>query len=168
MYSCMYRFTGSKIMLPEIWTKLLPCSCVFLFLNHDQSNVPWGLVLFCIVFVCLFVCLFFLWLCFVVGRGWGTTLLAVVSQGRTLHYESWETTASNGQLFHRACASTRGLCQNVTCFGGNIREYQKTRRQRERQKKAIGLISKTTTLHMDHAFLCISLPFFARLKCENA
>ena len=27
------------------------------------------------------------------------------------------------------------------------------------KKKTIGLISKTTTLHMDHAFLCISMPF---------
>ena len=25
-------------------------------------------------------------------------------------------------------------------------------------KKALGLISKTTTLHVDHAILCISLP----------
>ena len=40
-------------------------------------------------------------------------------------------------------------------------------RQRERQK-TIGSISKTITLYVHHAFLYISLPFFARLRRENA
>ena len=35
-------------------------------------------------------------------------------------------------------------------------------------KKTIGLIRKTTTLHVHHAFLYISLPVFARLQRENA
>ena len=35
-------------------------------------------------------------------------------------------------------------------------------------KKTIGLISKTTTLHVHHAFLYISLPVFARLRREHA
>ena len=35
-------------------------------------------------------------------------------------------------------------------------------------KKTIGLIRKTTTLHVHHAFLYISLPVFARLRRENA
>ena len=44
----------------------------------------------------------------------------------------------------------------------DIRDFkiQRLGRQQERQKKNIylGLISKTTTLHVHHAFLCISLP----------
>ena len=40
-------------------------------------------------------------------------------------------------------------------------------RKRERQK-TIGFISKTTTLHVHHALLYISLPVFARLRRENA
>ena len=43
----------------------------------------------------------------------------------------------------------------------DIRDFkiQRLGRQQERQKKNIylGLISKTTTLHVHHAFLCISL-----------
>ena len=35
-------------------------------------------------------------------------------------------------------------------------------------KKTIGLIRKTTTLHVHHAFLYISVPAFARLRRENA
>ena len=34
-------------------------------------------------------------------------------------------------------------------------------------KKTIGLIRKTTTLHVHHAFSYISLPVFARLRREN-
>ena len=54
-----------------------------------------------------------------------------------------------------------------------IRDFikiQRRGRQRERQKKkkTIGFISKTTTLHVHHAFLYISLPVFARLRRENA
>ena len=37
------------------------------------------------------------------------------------------------------------------------RRRRRRRRQRERQK-TIGLMSKTTTLHVHHAFLYISLP----------
>ena len=42
----------------------------------------------------------------------------------------------------------------------DIRDFkiQRRGRQQERQKKPLGLISKTTTLHVHHAFLCISLP----------
>ena len=36
------------------------------------------------------------------------------------------------------------------------------------KKKTMGFISKTTTLHVHHAFLYISLPVFARLRRENA
>ena len=35
-------------------------------------------------------------------------------------------------------------------------------------KKAIGFIGKTTTLQVHHACLYISLPFFVRLRRENA
>ena len=38
----------------------------------------------------------------------------------------------------------------------------------ENVKKTIGFISKTTTLHVHHAFLYISLPVFARLRRKHA
>ena len=38
----------------------------------------------------------------------------------------------------------------------------------ENVKKTIGFISKTTTLHVHHAFLYTFLPVFARLRRENA
>ena len=75
----------------------------------------------------------------------------------------------------------------------NIRDLKIQHRQRERQKsrrrclsfltgtlrsnyadgdenvkKTIGFIRKTTTLHVHHAFLYISLPVFARLRPESA
>ena len=42
----------------------------------------------------------------------------------------------------------------------DIRDLTKLRRrrQRQRQKEIIVLVSKTTTLHVHDAFLCISLP----------
>ena len=43
-------------------------------------------------------------------------------------------------------------------------KIQRRGRQRERQKKTIGFISKTTTLHAHHTFLYFSLPVFARLR----
>ena len=46
-------------------------------------------------------------------------------------------------------------------------KIQRRERQQERQK-TVGFISKTTTLHVYHAFLCISLPVFARLRREHA
>ena len=38
------------------------------------------------------------------------------------------------------------------------RNLTKPRRRRQRERQAIGLMSKTTTLHVHHAFLYISLP----------
>ena len=38
----------------------------------------------------------------------------------------------------------------------------------ENVKKTIDFISKTTTLHVHHAFLYISLPVFAQLRREHA
>jgi len=38
----------------------------------------------------------------------------------------------------------------------------------ENVKKAIGLSRKTTTLHVHHAYLYISLTVLSRLRCENA
>ena len=38
----------------------------------------------------------------------------------------------------------------------------------ENVKKAIGLLSKTTSLHLHHDFLYISLAVTARLRRENA
>ena len=46
-------------------------------------------------------------------------------------------------------------------------KIQRRGRQRERQK-TIFFISKTTTLHLHHAFLYISLPVFARLRRDSA
>ena len=37
-------------------------------------------------------------------------------------------------------------------------KQRQRRRQQERKKNAVGLISKTTTSHVHHAFLYISLP----------
>ena len=37
----------------------------------------------------------------------------------------------------------------------------------KKKKKTIGFISKTTTLHVHHAFLYISLPVFARLQRKH-
>ena len=39
---------------------------------------------------------------------------------------------------------------------------------KENVKKTIGFIGETTTLHVHHTFLYISLPVFARLRRENA
>ena len=47
-------------------------------------------------------------------------------------------------------------------------KIQRRGRQRERQKKTIGLISKTTTSHVHHTFLYISFPFLHDLRRENA
>ena len=51
--------------------------------------------------------------------------------------------------------------------GNNIRDFkiQRRGRQQERQKKTIGLISKTTTSHVHHVHF---FPVFARLRRENA
>ena len=48
-------------------------------------------------------------------------------------------------------------------------KVQRRGRQRQRQKKTIGFISKTKALHVRHPFyLYISLPVFARLRRESA
>ena len=52
----------------------------------------------------------------------------------------------------------------VYCRPIKIREFLQRRRRRQRQwqrerQTAIGLLSKTTSLHVHHAFLYISLPF---------
>ena len=46
-------------------------------------------------------------------------------------------------------------------------KIQRRERQQGRQK-TVGFISKTTTLHVYHSFLYISLPVFARLRREHA
>ena len=40
----------------------------------------------------------------------------------------------------------------------DIRDLTKLRRRRQRQRQKEILVSKTTTLHVHDAFLCISLP----------
>ena len=50
-----------------------------------------------------------------------------------------------------------------------IRDFKIQRRGRTRtSNQLIGFTSKTTTVHVHHAFLYISLPVFARLRRENA
>ena len=95
-----------------------------------------------------------------------STLRLVVSPDHVLWYEGRETTASNRLLFHRACASTWCLRQKVRWHHFLLfrrkhwgLKYPTTRRQRERSQNNRFNISKTTTLHVHHAFLCISLPF---------
>ena len=95
-----------------------------------------------------------------------STLRSVVSPDNVCWYEGRETTASNRLLFHRACASTWCLRQKVKWHHFLLfrrkhwgLKYPTTRRQRERSQNNRFNISKTTTLHVHHAFLCISLPF---------
>ena len=47
-------------------------------------------------------------------------------------------------------------------------KQRQRRRQQERKKNAVGLISKTTTLHVQHAFLHISLPSLHDYNVKNA
>ena len=95
-----------------------------------------------------------------------STLRSVVSPDNVFWYEGRETTGSNRLLFHRACASTWCLRQKVKWHHFLLfrrkhwgLKYPTTRRQRERSQNNRFNISKTTTLHVHHAFLCISLPF---------
>ena len=66
---------------------------------------------------------------------------------------------SEGALQCQSCPDgtwTVGTRQeNFTSCTGNCRDIKRTgrRRQRERQKKALGWIGKTTSLHVHHAFL---------------
>ena len=64
------------------------------------------------------------------------------------------------QLWTINAAPVGCLFQNKVMFLLNIRDFkiQRRGRQRERQK-TIGLISKTTTSHVHHAFLYISFLF---------
>ena len=58
-------------------------------------------------------------------------------------------------------------CTYLVVYGDNNKLYKNIRdfkiqrrgRQRERQKKTIGLISKTAISHVHHTFLYISFPF---------
>ena len=66
----------------------------------------------------------------------------MVSPGQTLRYEGRETTASGSLSFHRACASTKRLRQNVKLHHFFLfrRKYKELKhstkqQQRERQKK---------------------------------
>ena len=61
-----------------------------------------------------------------------------------------------------ACLACSRVPQSLLRLGKYKAPYEtirqrRQRRQRQRQK-AIGLVSKTTTLHVHHAFVCISLP----------
>ena len=90
------------------------------------------------------------------------TLLAVVSPGRMLCYEGREATASNLSIEHtRPCDAFVKMSNGITssCFAGNIRDLNIQQLDgNENINETIGLISKTTTLHLRHTFLSISLP----------
>ena len=47
-------------------------------------------------------------------------------------------------------------------------KQRQRRRQQERKKNAVGLISKTTTSHVHHAFLYIYLPSLHDYNVKNA
>ena len=53
------------------------------------------------------------------------------------------------------------------CNSKELKQRQR-RRQQERKKNAVGLISKTTTSHVHHAFLYISLPSLNDYNVKNA
>ena len=54
----------------------------------------------------------------------------------------------------------------TSCFPGRNRDFNDADGD-ENVTKTIGFITKTTTLHLYHARLYISLPVFARLRREN-
>ena len=56
----------------------------------------------------------------------------------------------------------RGVLKNIGTLRSNDADGN------ENVKKTIGLISKTTTLHVHHAFCTFLCPVFARLRRENA
>ena len=93
-----------------------------------------------------------------------STLCALVSPGQTVCYEGRETTTSNCLLLQLAYVSIWWLCQNVKWH--NFFVLQETyiilvlmKWWQQGLQKTIGLISKTTTFHVHHTCLYISLPF---------
>ena len=73
-----------------------------------------------------------------------STLRAVASPGQTLHFDGIETTTST-------------MTTNIQWQDSN-KNFNKT----------IGLISKTITLHVHHAFILHFFAIFARLRREDA
>ena len=63
--------------------------------------------------------------------------------------------------------STRIFFEAVACQLNRELKQRRRGRQRERQK-AIGLISRTTTLHVHHAFFVHFFAVVARLQRESA
>ena len=51
---------------------------------------------------------------------------------------------------------------------GTLRYNDEDGNEKRQKTIIIGFVSKTTTLHVHHSFLYISLPVFARLRRENA
>ena len=97
------------------------------------------------------------------------TLRAVVSPGQMLCYEGREATASNLSIKHACpCDIFVKMSNGITSsyFSGNIRDLKQD--GNENIDETMGLISKTTTLHLHHhhhflAFLChfcMKLPNF--------
>ena len=89
-----------------------------------------------------------------------TTLRAVLCQGRTLRATGWFSIehAHPGDAYVKTSNSVTS--SSTSCFAGNIRDLNIQRQDDNKDvNKKIGLISKTTTLPMHHAFLCISLSF---------
>ena len=92
------------------------------------------------------------------------TLRAVVSPGQMLCYERREATASNLSIKHARPRDTFVKMSNgitSSCFAGKIRDLNIQQQDGNNNiNETVGLISKTTTLDLHHAFLGISLPFF--------
>ena len=80
-----------------------------------------------------------------------------------LCYEGREATASNLSIEHARPRDTFVKMSNgitSSCFAGNTRDLNIQQQDgNENINETIGLINKTTTLHLHHAFLGISLPF---------
>ena len=78
-----------------------------------------------------------------------------------------EIVCESNQIMH-SVAPTLNPQPPYTPSDEDIKGFKIRRRgrQRERQKKN-GFVSKTTTLHVHHAFLYIPLPVFARLQREK-
>ena len=99
----------------------------------------------------------------------------MVSPGQTLRYEGRETTASGSLSFHRACASTKRLRQNVKLHHFFLfrRKYKELKhstkqQQRERQKKKIiGVILKTNLFPRSLFFGFGKSALGTRLKQNN-
>ena len=60
------------------------------------------------------------------------------------------------------------MVEYAACRDSKELKQRQRRRQQEREKNAVDLISKTTTSHVHHAILYISLPSLHDYNVKNA